>query len=46
MDEFLTHIFNLALSPFTSHTLLVWVPGGFAIVYGCVSLFFCLLRSD
>ena len=44
MDEFLTHVFNLALAPFTSQSVLVWIPAGFAFIYGCVSLLFYLIR--
>lgn len=44
LDEFLSHIFNLALSPFTSNSLLVWIPAGFAFCYGCVCLTFRLIR--
>lgn len=44
MDDFLTHVFSVALSPFTSDSMLVWVPAGFAFIYGCVSLVFHFLR--
>lgn len=44
MDEFLSHIFALALSPFTSHSLLVQIPGAFAFIFGCTSLLFYLMR--
>lgn len=44
MDELLSHVFALAMSPFTSHSLLVWIPAGFAFVYGCVCLLFYLMR--
>lgn len=44
MEDFLSSVFFLALSPFTSDSLLVLVPGGFAFIYGCVALVFHLMR--
>ena len=44
MDSFLSHVFDLALSPFTSQSMLVWVPAGFAFIYGCVTLLFYFVR--
>lgn len=44
MDDFLSHIFSLALAPFTSDSLLVWIPAGFAFIYGCVCLVFYMIR--
>ena len=44
MDEFLTHVFDLAMLPFTSDSLLVWIPAGFAFIYGCVCLTLSLIR--
>ena len=44
MEDFLSHTFALALSPFTSDSLLVWIPAGFAFIFGCVSLVFYLIR--
>lgn len=44
-EEFLTHIFSLALSPFTSNTLLVWIPACFAFSYGCCTFVFNLMRG-
>lgn len=44
MEEFLSHIFAIAMSPFTSQTLIVWIPAGFAFIYGCVCLLFYMMR--
>lgn len=45
MEEFVMNIFNLALLPFSAHTYLVWIPGGFAFIYGCVSLLFRIMKG-
>lgn len=44
MSEFLSSIFSLALSPFSSESLLVVIPAGFAYIFGCVSIVFALIR--
>lgn len=45
MDEFLGHLFSLALMPVTSQSMLVYIPAAAAMVYGCVCLLFDLMRG-
>lgn len=44
MSDLIANIFDLAISPFTSNSLLVSIPAGFAFIYGCVCLVFHLMR--
>lgn len=43
MDEFLSHLFDLALLPITSQSLLVYIPAACAMIYGCVCILFTLI---
>lgn len=44
MEEFLSHVFDIALSPFTSQSLLVIIPLGFSYIMGCVGIVISLIR--
>lgn len=44
MEELISQIVAVALSPFTSQTDLVVIPCAFSFVLGCVMLLFALIR--
>lgn len=44
MEELISQIVTVALSPFTSQSNLVVIPCAFSFVLGCVMLVFALIR--